>query len=374
MNIAFDMHFTKTTSNKRGIGRYSFNMIEYIKNYDQHNSYFDFYPEFKDTHLEKQLKNFLDKNNIDIFHITSPFEANTHKMLKKEWFGNTKMVVTLYDVIPLILADVYLHIESDIKMYTGVLDFIRACDAILAISETTKKDAITYAKMDPNKIKVILGGVDAKFKVCPNVKPSSQYGITKPYVIYAGGDDYRKNLHVIIQAFAKVNSVLDSKYQLVLVGDINKEMLYLIAAKAKLAKENLILTGYVSDEDLVILYNYAELFIYPSLYEGLGLPVLEAMACGVPVLTSNTSSLNEISGNAAYKVSPGNLKEIVHGLSILLTQPNIRNSYREKGLDHVKQFQWLNVAQRTIEVYNNLQNREPKHQELIKKWRERLHI
>ncbi|MBZ4655023.1 MAG: glycosyltransferase [Peptococcaceae bacterium] len=358
MNIAFDMCFTKSMSNQRGIGRYSSNMIQYIKNYDKNNFYFYFYPEFKDNHLEKQLKSFIAKNAIDIFHFTSPFEANTHRMMKKEWFGNTKIVVTLYDIIPLIFSGAYLQIESDIKKYAKVLDFIRVCDAILAISETTKIDAITYAKMDPNKIKVILGGVDAKFKVYPTIKPPSQYGITKPYVIYTGGDDYRKNLQGIIQAFAKVNRFLEPKYQLVLVGDISKERLYHVAAKAELSKEDLIFTGYVSDEDLVKLYNCAELFIYPSFYEGLGLPVLEAMACGVPVLTSNTSSLNEISGNAAYKVNPGNLEEIVQGLLILLKQPNIRNLYRQKGLEHVKKFQWLNVAQRTIEVYHNLQNRE----------------
>lgn len=354
MNIAFDMHFTKTTSNQRGIGRYTHNLIECIKNNYRNNSYFDFHPEFKDNRIEKQLKSFIVKNAIDIFHITSPFEGNTHQLMKKELFGNAKIVATLYDVIPLFFKGVYLQMESDIKKYVKVLDFIKACDAILSISETTKKDAVTYAKMDPNKIKVILGGVDPKFKVYPKVKSSSQYGINKPYVIYTGGDDFRKNLQGIIQAFAKVNKLLNFKYQLVIVGNVNKERLFQIAAKAKMVQENLILTGYVSDEGLVKLYNNAELFIFPSFYEGLGLPVLEAMACGVPVLTSNNSSLTEISGNAAYKVNPRDLNEIVLGLLILLKQPNIRNSYRQKGLEHVKQFQWLHVAQRTIEVYNNL--------------------
>lgn len=357
MNIAFDMHFTKTMSNKRGIGRYSLDMIEAVKKLDQPNSYFYFYPELKNTLIEKQLKSFIDKNHINIFHITSPFEAGIDRLMKKEWFGNTKVVVTLYDVIPLIFNGVYLQMECDIKRYHKILDFIGSCDAILAISETTKKDAITYAKMNPDKIKVILGSVDTKFKVCPNLKPSSQYGITKPYVIYTGGDDFRKNLHSIIQAFAKVNKLLEYKYQLVIVGDINKETLHSLALKASLPKDNLILTGYVHDECLVKLYNHAELFIYPSFYEGLGLPVLEAMACGVPVLTSNTSSLNEISGNAAYKVNPGDLNEIIQGMLVLLKQPNLRNMYRQKGLEHVKQFQWLKLAQRIMAVYESLQKK-----------------
>jgi len=356
MNIAFDMHFTKTFSLQRGIGRYTLNLIKAITDSDKTNTYHYFYPDFHNKPLEKQVKSFLDKNKIDIFHFTSPFEVNIHRIMKKEWFNNTKIVVTLYDVIPLILPEVYLRIDSDLKMYTKVLDFISACDAILAISETTKKDAVTYAKMNPDKIRIISGGVDPKFKVYPNIDIPSRFGIRKPYAIYTGGDDFRKNLHGIIQGFGKANNLLKSKYQLVLVGNINKNGLYQAAAKAKLGKEDLIVAGYVPDEDLVKLYNRAILFICPSFYEGLGLPVLEAMACGVPVLTSNNSSLNEITGKAAYKVNPGSLEEIVKGILLLLTKPTIRNSYRQKGLEHVQQFQWSNVAQKTIKVYNNLQN------------------
>ena len=359
MNIAFDMQFTKTISNHRGIGRYSHNMIEFIKNIGQQNSYFDFYPNLKDTHLEKQLKGFLARNSIDIFHFTSPFEANTYRMMKKEWFGKTKLIVTLYDVIPLIFRNVYLKIEPDIKWYLKVLEFIKDCDAILAISETTKKDAITYAAMSPDKIKVISGGVDSKFKVCTDVKPSARFKIRKPYVIYTGGDDFRKNLPAAIQAFSHANKILCSKYQLVIVGNItNKEKLYGIAAKAHLDKRDLILTGYVPDDELVKLYNCAELFIYPSLYEGLGLPVLEAMACGVPVLTSNTSSLHEISGDAAYRVNPASVEEIAQGLCFLLTQPNIRSLYRKKGLEQAKKFQWQEVAQNVIEIYNSMADKK----------------
>ncbi len=353
MNIAFDMHYTTTMSNQRGIGRFCHSMIEFIKKTAPHNSYFDFYPDFKDAHLEKQLKDFLNKNNINIFHVTSPFEANTCRLMKKEWFGNTRIVATLYDLIPLIFHGAYLQHESEIERHLKVIDFIRSCDIILAISETTKIDAITYAKIDPDKIRVILGGVDPRFKVCPPEKPPVKFGITKPYVIYTGGDDFRKNLPRTIRAFAIVNKLLSSKYQLVIVGEIaNKALLHSIAAKANLNKENFILTGYVNDNDLVKLYNSAELLLYPSLYEGLGLPVLEAMACGVCVLTSNLSSLSEISGDAAYKVNPAALEEIAQGLFILLSQPNIRDSYRKRGLEHAKKFQWEKVAQRALEAYN----------------------
>jgi len=355
MNIAFDMHFTKTLSNQRGIGRYSHNMIQSIKSIDRHNTYFDFYPNLKDSRLEEQLKDFLTKNSIDIFHITSPFEANAFRMLKKGWFQKTRLVVTLYDLIPLLFYSAYLRIDSEIKWYLSVLDFIKSCDAILSISETTKRDAVAYAHMDPGKIKVISGGVDSKFKVIPNAKPSPRLKITKPHVIYTGGDDFRKNLRAIIQGFAAVNNFFSAKYQLVLAGDIiNKEKLYGIAAKAHLSKDSVIMTGYIADDELIKLYNSAELFIYPSLYEGLGLPVLEAMACGLPVLTSNNSSLHEISGDAAYKINPESKEELIHGLSFLLSQPAIRELYRKKGLEHAKKFQWAQVAQRVIDVYNSL--------------------
>jgi len=355
MNIAFDMQFTKTMSNQRGIGRYSRSLIKALKTVDQENTYFEYYPALNDPHLERQLKNFLDKNNIQIFHFTSPFEAGIFKLMNRKWFGRTKLVVTLYDVIPLIFYGAYLRTESEIKWYNKVLDFIRSCDAILAISETTRKDAVAYAKMDPGKIKVILGGVDPKFRKLPKSKPSPRFGITKPYVIYTGGDDFRKNLQVTVYAFGKANSLLASQYQLVIVGDIyHKEKLYQLANRANLAQEDLIITGYVSDEDLVRLYNGAELFVNLSLYEGLGLPVLEAMACGVPVLTAHTSSLHEITGEAAYKVNPGSIPEIIYGLTELLSHPALRAHYGKKGLEHCRKFNWNDVAQRVIKEYKNL--------------------
>jgi glycosyltransferase involved in cell wall biosynthesis len=361
VNIAFDMLFAISESNDRGIGRYSRNMIDSIRN-DQSHFYYYFYPEIHlgTDHLKTQLQEFLVQNSIDIYHVTSPFDwyLHNHVILSKEWFGKTKLAVTLYDIIPLIYSGVYLTDINLIESYLKILDFVKSCDFIFAISETTKRDAVHYVGMDPNKITVISGGIEEQFKVIRSFDRSDvheRYGIIKPYIMCTGGIDFRKNLNRLIEAFGQANRQLELKYQLVIVcraTELEKQYLRHIATNAGVS-DSLILTGFVSDDDLVKLYNSAELFVFPSLYEGLGLPVLEAMSCGVPVLTSNTSSLDEVSGDAAYKVNPESIDDIAEGIVYLMKRSDLREEYRRKGLKHAAYFQWEKVGRKVLDAYKN---------------------
>lgn len=355
MNIAFDMAFSKTGSNKRGIGRYSNNMIHSIMNIKKGNQYFFFSPEnvHSKYDLKIRIQQFIGYYKIDLFHITSPFDYLFE--MEKEWFGPTKVAVTLYDVIPLVFPDKYLPSIFQELRYKRILDFIQTCDVIFAISETTKQDAVKYVGIDKNKMKVISGGIDAQFRILNSFNPLDVYrkfNISKPYLLYTGGTDYRKNISRLIEAFAKANVQLDYRYQLVTTGVSNplsqKDLHY------QLTLDHLIQTGYVSNEDLISLYNGATLFVFPSLYEGFGLPVLEAMACGTPVLTSNSTSLSEISKDAAYLVDPLNVEQMARSMVYLLQNPNILEEYRKRGLKHVVHFTWEEVGKRVCEEYTKL--------------------
>jgi len=370
MNIAFDMFFARTAAMKRGIGRYSQNLIESILNQDTQHSYFYFYPDLSQgvAYLREQLQQFLLRNRIDVYHIMSPFnlfhlpqhlfQAYSDAMLNKEWFGRTRVAATLYDVIPLVLKERYLNPVVE-PIYMGVIEMIRSCDIIYAISETTKKDAVRLTGMDPNKISVIMGGLDAKFKPIPNFDAHSicaKYGIVKPYVLVTGGDDPRKNLSRVIECFIVANRGLSGQYQLVIVYNSNEDekRIMLDLARTFGGEGWIIVTGYVPDRDLVELYNGATLFAFPSLYEGFGLPIVEAMACGAPVLTSHNSSLAEIGRDAAYLVDPDDPDSITNGIYQLLSHPAKLKALTKKGFKQAPKYDWNVVARKVLDGYDEI--------------------
>lgn len=361
MNIAFDMTFSQNISNQRGIGRYAKSLLAHLIEQDEDNSFFYFYPDLTGSpeNLREQLQAFIRQNEIELFHILSPFEWTNYAMMNKEWYGKTKVAVTLFDIIPLLYDHIYLTDPHYHKFYLTILDFVKSCDLILAISETTKRDAITHAAMDEKKIHVIMGGMDDQFTVIPDwnqAELNSRYGIKKPYVMCTSGMDFRKNTTRLIEGFAKANQALHFSYQLVLCCNVSpSDILNLreIAQRSGVA-DDLVITGYVPDSDLVKLYNGATLFAFPSLYEGFGLPVLEAMACGVPVLTSNNSSLAEISGEAAYLVNSHNADEIAAGIYTMLSNSDLQTHYRKKGFQQTDKFQWSTVAEKVLDGYRQV--------------------
>ena len=358
MNIAFDMQFMKSGSMLRGIGRYCHNMIQSITKLNSHHSFFHFYPDLSgEEKFKNHLQQFLKQHSIDVFHMVSPFEYFPFIKLERDWFGSTQVATILYDVIPLIFHQIYLTKYAD--FYYHILNFIKNSEVIFSISETTKNDAISYAGIDPLKIHVIYGGIEEKFITPPSIKSPhvlAHHQIHKPYVLFIGNNEFRKNIFRLIQAFSIINKSLNHKYQLVITSfivDQGKEILMNIAKNLGISND-VIITGYIPDDDLITLYQSAELFAFPSLYEGFGLPALEAMACGTPVLTSNNSSLSEITGHAAYHVNPFSIEEITNGLMYMLETPSIKKEYIKKGLQHVANYTWENVGREVLRGYDTL--------------------
>ncbi|MFX0201031.1 MAG: glycosyltransferase family 4 protein [Candidatus Hodarchaeota archaeon] len=224
-------------------------------------------------------------------------------------------------------------------------------EAIITISEFSKKEILTFFNVDQAKIYVTPLGVDRSFK--PGKKRLS--GLPERYILYLGNLEPRKNLPTLLAAHRSLPRNLRDRYPLVIAGAMAwhaneiKKALYLFQKD-----ERLILTGYVPQALLPDLYRGASLFVYPSLYEGFGLPVLEAMASGVPLVASNTTSLPEVVGDAGALVDPYDINELREAMVKLLNDEKLRNETSEKGLERAKLFSWEKCAQKTLEIYEKV--------------------
>lgn len=237
-----------------------------------------------------------------------------------------------------------------------VLPFlVRQLTQVVSVSESTKLDIVEYARVNPERIAVIPHGVD--FDVySPRNKLESQssvcdrYSIRAPYVLYISRIEHPGKNHArLIRAFARMKSETDLPHQLVLVGSdwTRAEEVHRVADKTGL-NDDVRFTGFVDGADLPDLYRGADLFVFPSLFEGFGMPILEAMACGVPVACSNISSLPEVAGDAAAYFDPSDESSIANVLGDLLSNPDARNRYAEAGLQRVAAFSWSAAAESTL--------------------------
>lgn len=269
---------------------------------------------------------------------------------------NQKSVVTIHDLAFLLYPetfpakDAFLH-----KLY--VREAITKADHLIAITEATKQDIIKFYKINPDKITVVYHGVDKdRFRLMQEGEENlvadvkSKYNITKPYILYIGNVQPRKNIQGLIKAYQKLRKTTDHNYQLVIAGakawlveDVMKEI-------GDDYREDIIFTGRFEDAELSPLLWGADLFVLPSFYEGFGLPILEAMACGVPTVVSNTPSLVEVGGEASLSFDPHNIDDMAKVLDNIISHPDLRQTIRAKGLERVDEFSWDRCAKETIQV------------------------
>ncbi len=227
----------------------------------------------------------------------------------------------------------------------------------IAISEASKQEMVKQLNLSPEKISVIPHGVDDHFAPVSTpllIDTLSKYGLRPGfYILYVGTLEPRKNITNLLRAYATLSGRLREQYPLVLAGGMGWLMEGLDVEIAKLGIQSTTLkTGYIPKEDLPSLYSGATLFVYPSLYEGFGLPPLEAMASGTPVITSNVSSLPEVVGEAGIQVPPEDVKRLGEEMESLLTDDQRRGFLIQKGLERAKQFTWEKCAAMTLEVYD----------------------
>jgi glycosyltransferase involved in cell wall biosynthesis len=236
--------------------------------------------------------------------------------------------------------------------------FLAQADHIITISESTRRDVLKYYRLDPAKIDVIPEGVEPRFTPAVGAEQVNAvrkaYDLPARFILFVGTIEPRKNLMTLLEAFAAVR-VKHPQVGLVIAG--GKGWLYqsFFDRLSALGLQDVVkLTGFVADEQLPALLNAAEVFAFPSHFEGFGLPPLEAMACGVPVVCSNASSLPEVVGEAGLLVAPDDLHAWVEALDRLLSDPALRQDLSGQGLARARQFTWEAAARQTLAVYERV--------------------
>lgn len=229
-------------------------------------------------------------------------------------------------------------------------------NAIIADSHATKQDIVARLGVAPDKVVVVHLGVDGeRFAPQPAHQRSralAELGLQPPYLLAVGTLEPRKNLMTLLHAYAALPSTVPP---LLLVGGQGwgDNPLSLLVEQLGL-RERVFMVGFVADRLLPALYSGAEIFVYPTLYEGFGLPVLEAMACGAPVITSNVSSLPEVAGEAAIQVNPRSASDLAEAIQTVLESPSKRSAMRQAGLLRAQSFSWERCAQETLGVYRSV--------------------
>jgi len=391
MNIAVDMQPLLTDSKKRGMGIYVRGLLEEIFKQDTQNKYYllNLYGQWEyepdslpknvfytplymgkdncllvkkhynlDAYEEKHkeligavYRRFIRKNKIDVFIIPAPFDV--YSCYEKEWFDETTTVMVVHDLIPLIFKDQYLAKKGTLKWYMGILQCVRSSDLLLANSMDTKNSFVECAGVEAGRVEVIYAGVPKeymkKYDRTAMDELKSAYGICGDFLFMPGADDPRKNVERTIRAYAKLPDGYKETYQLVITGGMQKHFLYemdQIVKELSLGRR-VVFTGYVTTEKMAMLYNLTSLMVFPSQYEGFGLPVMEAFACGAPVVTSNCGSLKEVAEGAALLVDPFDTDDIARGIKEALDNYPLE-AFAPLVKERLCAFTWENVVKRAL--------------------------
>lgn len=268
-------------------------------------------------------------------------------------------VLTIHDVIPFVMP-VYRGPRMASFYWRLVARAAQSASRIITDSEASRRDIVKYLRIDPGKVQVIYLGVNPDLYRARTTGESagvlSRLGIKDRYVLYVGGLDVRKNVGSLLRAFAVARSALEPEPKLVVVGRPFSEDSRVFPDLRPIVKETglehaVTFTGPVSDEERVILYQSAAAFVFPSLYEGFGLPPLEAMASGVPVIASNRSSIPEVVGDGGILVDPEDTAGIASAIRSVLQDDVLARTLRQKGLERSRQFTWEKAARETLDVY-----------------------
>lgn len=297
----------------------------------------------------------IQKIKPDVVHVSSLFEGLTDDCVVSVSGSGTDVVtaVTLYDLIPLLYPTKYLSDERVKSYYMRKVDALSHADLLLGISACTTEEALTTIPgISREKVINISSAIDEHFghvaqDLLVPTDTAKNLGITKKFVMYTGGIDWRKNIEGLIKAYSLLPAGIKASHQLVLVCHIEpaaQKSLRAFCHSVQLEPHDVIFTGFVSDEDLVRLYKTCDLFVFPSLHEGFGLPVLEAMKCGAAVIGSNTSSIPEVIGNGNALFDPSRETDIARLMERTLTDEAFRSTLKQQAVIQAAKFSWEATA------------------------------
>ena len=303
--------------------------------------------------LNTFLQSFLKKNGIDLIHFTN-------FLIPSVRCSRARYAVTIHDLVPWkhpeVLPPLYLSFSR-----WATLKSVRGADLILTSSETIRREILELFEVDERIVRTGYNGVSPEFRPLPEEVCYSRLSAFRrrvpfrpPFLLFVGVLEARKNVLTLIKAFSKVREETD--LQLVLVGRAGYQYVQLQEyVKAHRMEDRVVFTGYVSPEELIALYNTATLFVFPSLYEGFGIPLLEAMACEVPVVASRIPSTEEVAGGAVfYYGDPLDEKGLAASILRVLGDEQLRLDLVAKGRERAKRFTWDEVAKRHLTSYKEI--------------------
>lgn len=306
----------------------------------------------------------------DMVCISSFFEGYSDSAIAsiRQFDLSTPVCAIAYDFIPLINAAQYLDHDPDYaRFYAGKVEQLCHADLLLAISESSRQEAIEHLGLHPGQVVNIAAACDPCFSPAEAHAQQHQtllarWGVTRPFILYTGGADERKNLPRLIEAFARLPQDIRRTHQLLFAGKLSpaqRGQLQAVARKHRLTSEELCFTGFVSDQELVLAYSLCRLFVFPSWHEGFGLPPLEAMSCGAPVIASHASSIPEVVGLAAALFDPFDVDAITAKMAQALSDEAFRAELTAHATRQARKFSWDACAQVAIEAMQATDRQHP---------------
>ncbi|HUX29977.1 MAG TPA: glycosyltransferase [Thiobacillus sp.] len=403
MRIVIDMQAVQAENRNRGIGRYSLSLaLAMVRNRGEHEVLIALNGHFPDTiePIRAAFNGLLPQENIRVWSAVSPMASintanewrrQSAELVREAFLASLRpdvvhvsslfeglvddavssvgalsrtipTAVTLYDLIPYIHRKPYLENPAVEAWYLGKIEHLRHADLWLAISESSRREGIAHLGLPDDRSVNISTDADAHFQPLKISAESEQamrqkYGLSRPFVMYTGGIDHRKNIDGLIRAFSRLPASLRKAHQLAIVCSAQPEsrhMLEQLAAQQGLSKDELVLTGFVPEDDLVALYNLCALFVFPSWHEGFGLPALESMRCGAPVIGANTSSLPEVIGWNDALFDPHSDESMASAIERALLDATFRADLVRHGKTQSAKFSWNVSAQRAIAAMERL--------------------
>ena len=272
------------------------------------------------------------------------------------YFSSLPSVLTIHDLLTLNCPELC-QTESALYFRFFLPHSVKKAIKIIAVSDTVKKDILDHFNIPEKKVDVIYHGINHRFKKSNNEVILKKYDLPKKYILFVGNIEPKKNLERLVQAFNLLKKDTDLPHKLVIAGKKGwkYKSVFSTITRLKIANE-IIITGYIPEDDLPSVYSMSDLFAFPSLYEGFGIPPLEAMACEVPVLVSNQGALPEITGGKCLQVNPFDIHEIAQGMHRLLSDGHLRKKTVLAGIEWVKRFTWEKAAEETLSIYKQVIN------------------